>query len=59
VESDAPAWVVYDEPAHAICVEPETAAPDSLNRSPDIVAPGQPLVAEMTWRWRRLAPAGR
>ena len=53
IESDAPAWVVYDEPADAICVEPETAAPDSLNRSPDIVTPANPLVAEMTWRWRR------
>ena len=53
VESDLRAWVVYDEPAHAICVEPETAAPDSLNRAPDIVEPGRPLVAEMTWRWRR------
>jgi aldose 1-epimerase len=54
IESDAPDWVVYDEPLHAICVEPETAAPDSLNRSPTVAAPGDPLVAEMTWRWRRL-----
>jgi galactose mutarotase-like enzyme len=53
VASDLPAWVVYDEPVHAICVEPETDAPDSLNRSPDIVVPGRPLVAEMMWRWRR------
>jgi aldose 1-epimerase len=54
VESTAPAWVVYDEPDNAICVEPETAAPDALNRSPEIVSPGRPLVAEMTWRWERL-----
>jgi aldose 1-epimerase len=54
IESEAPAWVVYDEPANAICVEPETAAPDSLNRSPAIVTPDQPLIVEMTWRWRRL-----
>ena len=53
IESDAPAWVVYDEPADAMFVEPETAAPDSLNRSPDIVTPANPLVAEMTWRSRR------
>jgi aldose 1-epimerase len=57
VESDAPAWVVYDEPAHAICVEPETAAPDSLNRSPEVIRPGHPLVAEMSWRWRRIQAA--
>lgn len=54
VESAAPDWVVYDEPQNAICVEPETAAPDSLNRSPEIAGPGHPLIAEMTWRWRRL-----
>ena len=57
IESAAPAWVVYDEPEEAICVEPETAAPDALNRDPDIVVPGRPLVAEMTWRWRRVGRA--
>ena len=59
VESEAPAWVVYDEPAHAICVEPETGAPDSINTAPTIVLPGHPLIAEMAWRWHRLEPAER
>lgn len=44
-------WVVYDEQAHAICVEPQTAPPDALNREPTIVEPGRPISATMEWRW--------
>lgn len=44
-------WVVYDEPAVGLCVEPQTAPPDSLNREPDIVAPRQALVAEAVLAW--------
>jgi aldose 1-epimerase len=46
-------WVVYTEPAHAICVEPESAPPDALNGQADIVEPGTPLVHEMRWTWER------
>jgi galactose mutarotase-like enzyme len=56
VESSCPDWVVYTVPEEAICIEPQTAPPDALNHDPAIVTPGHPLVAEMTWRWRR--PAG-
>ena len=55
IESECPDWVVYTEPVDALCVEPQTAPPDALNGEPAIVGPGRPLVAEMTWRWRRLA----
>jgi galactose mutarotase-like enzyme len=44
-------WVVYDEPVGGLCVEPQTAPPDSLNRQPDVVAPGQALVADATLTW--------
>ena len=54
IESDCTAWVVYTEPEDALCVEPQTAPPDALNAAPAIVRPGQPLAAEMTWRWRSL-----
>ncbi|MFL5675216.1 MAG: aldose 1-epimerase [Chloroflexota bacterium] len=54
VESDCPAWVIYTAPEDAICVEPQTAAPNAVNDHPTIVAPGEPLVAEMTRRWRTL-----
>jgi len=55
IESDCSHWVIYDEDPKAICVEPWTAPPNSLNMpSPRIVVPGEPLSAKMTWRWRLL-----
>ena len=51
VESSCPDLVVFDEPPHAVCVEPQTGPPDALNLGPSIVVPGQPLVAEMALRW--------
>lgn len=44
-------WVIYDEPAHAICVEPQTGAPDELNREPLVVVESDRLVHSMTLRW--------
>jgi aldose 1-epimerase len=51
ISSDCDFAVVYDELDHAVCVEPQTAPPDALNREPAIVEPGRPLVATTTWRW--------
>jgi len=53
VESPCPFWVVYTVPQDAVCVEPQTAPPNALNATPAIVEPGSPLVATMTWGWRR------
>jgi aldose 1-epimerase len=44
-------WVVYDQPSHAICVEPQTGPPDAFNLWPEIVEPGKPLIASMTYSW--------
>jgi aldose 1-epimerase len=44
-------WVVYDQPAHAVCVEPQTGPPDAFNLTPKIVEPGKPLIASMTYTW--------
>jgi aldose 1-epimerase len=52
IESDCPCVVVYDQPAAAICVEPQTAPPDALNRDPFVADPDHPLRAAMRWRWR-------
>ncbi len=38
-------WVIYDEPEHAICVEPQSGAPDEFNRRPQVITPQAPLVA--------------
>ena len=51
LETACPDLVVFTEPEHAICVEPQTHPPDALNLGPAVVAPGQPLVASCTWRW--------
>lgn len=44
-------WVIYTEPVTAFCVEPQTSAPDSFNRRPDVLAQGQSLSAwyEIAW----------
>ncbi len=47
-------WMVYDRPAHAICVEPMSAPPNALNTQPHVVEPGNPLVGEFTIRWNLL-----
>ena len=46
-------WVVYSEPGHAICVEPQSGPPNAANSGPDVAAPGAPLAHTMTWRWSR------
>ncbi len=51
VTSSCTDWVVYDRPAHAVCVEPQAGPPDALNLAPHVVEPGVPLVATMTLRW--------
>lgn len=39
-------WVVYDQPEHATCVEPQTGPPDAFTIRPEVVEPGAPMVAE-------------
>ena len=43
LESDCSHWVVYNEPSHAICVEPQSGPPNGLNSEPLAVSPNQPL----------------
>ncbi len=44
--------VVFDEPAHAVCVEPQSGPPDALNLGrAHVVRPGEPFVAEAALRW--------
>lgn len=45
-------WVVFTEPPHALCVEPESGAPNDTNRAPFVVRSGSPLVGSMTLAWR-------
>ena len=49
--SDASHWVVYDEPAHALCVEPQSGPPDALTLEPRIVTPDRPLELRTRLTW--------
>jgi aldose 1-epimerase len=49
--STADHWVVYDQPSHALCVEPQTGPPDAFNLAPQLVEPSHPLIATMTYTW--------
>ncbi len=48
-------WVLYTKPDHALCVEPQSDAPDAFNRAPEVIEPGSSLVATFDLRWRSLA----
>ena len=54
VDTSCDDLVVFDQPTHAICVEPQTGPPDALRLTPILVEPGWPLVAEATFRWTLL-----
>lgn len=47
-------WVVYSEPEHAVCVEPQSGPPDAFNGEPEVLEPGASMTHEMRWRWTRL-----
>lgn len=52
VSSTCTHWVVYSEPEHAICVEPQSGPPDAFNLGQfEIARPGCPVVHTMTLRW--------
>jgi aldose 1-epimerase len=53
LESDCSHWVVYNEPLHAICVEPQSGPPNGLNSEPLAVSPDHPLT-----RYFRLTALG-
>lgn len=55
VTSSCDHWVVYDQPADALCVEPQTGPPDEFNLRADdctTATPGEPLRAWMRLSWR-------
>lgn len=49
--SDCRHWVVYDEPAHATCVEPQSGPPDAFNLEPLVLAPGETLQRWFLMEW--------
>lgn len=51
IETGCSCVVVFTEPEHAVCVEPQSGPPDELNLAPHVVTPDTPLVVGTTWRW--------
>lgn len=61
VDSDCDHWVIYDQPAHATCVEPQSGPPNGLNianfvmpsssASSSLIRAGQSLLRNMTISW--------
>jgi aldose 1-epimerase len=52
VETDCSCAVVFTEPEHAICVEPQSGPPDAVNLGrAAIVTPDAPLVVHAAFRW--------
>ena len=54
LSSDCSHWVVYDLSPHSTCVEPQSGAPNEINDSPVILAPGESLT-----KWFDIAWTGR
>ena len=46
-------WVIFTEPDHALCVEPQTGPPNEFNLGARVIEPGGPLIAEMTLSFTR------
>jgi len=45
-------WVVYDQPAHAFCLEPQSGPPDGFNLGEfEFVSPEKPLVHSFCLDW--------
>lgn len=51
ISSDCDHWVIYSEPDHATCVEPQSGPPDSFNIRPRLVTATHPLRRTMNIAW--------
>lgn len=51
-------WVVFDELARGVCVEPQSGPPNEVNTRPRVLEAGGRLAATMTWRWEMAGSAG-
>jgi len=57
IDSDCDHWVVYDQPLHATCVEPQSGPPDGFTLNPRVLRPGETLARRMTISWREIGQA--
>jgi aldose 1-epimerase len=48
ITSSCDHWVVYDQPEHAVCVEPQSGPPDAFTLAPRVIEPYETFAASMT-----------
>ncbi len=51
ISSDFDHWVIFTEPEHALCVEPQSGPPNEFHIDPHVLHPGEALVGSMTLAW--------
>lgn len=49
-------WVVYDEPEHATCIEPQLGPPNAFEHDPTVLDPGDELEHWFVVSWHRSPP---
>ena len=49
--SDMDHWVVFNRMEHAVAIEPQSGAPNDLNRAPHVLQPGESLQGWMQLSW--------
>ena len=52
VQSSCDHWVMYNQPTHAVCIEPQSGPPDAFNLGGfEVASPGHPVRHSMVFRW--------
>lgn len=51
LSSSCRCWVVYDEPRHATCVEPQSGPPNGVNDDPFVLVAGRTTSEDFTISW--------
>lgn len=50
-DSNLDHWVIYTQPEHGLCVEPQSGQPNQLNTDPRIIGPKESFSGSMTLKW--------
>lgn len=51
ISSDFDHWVIFTQPDHALCVEPQSGPPNEFHLTPHMLNPGESLIGSMTLTW--------
>jgi aldose 1-epimerase len=51
LHSDCSHWVVYNQPAHATCVEPQSGPPNEVNDAPFVLPAGETMSRQFIISW--------